>query len=282
MAVAEAALHPNFPSDLVAFRVPSIGLDYRTAWENAAQKCGSERIALVATRSGEHMYVVAARAEDVPPGSWCPFAAVLPTSPLSEPVAYGHGTEARLCVLLIAEDGEPKCLAGPPSTVSKAVERSNAKLQRLDLEALHPVPWIVQSLDEEAFIHRAGSRIVTGCLYAAAISLLIMLLSVGVTLIARGRAHSAMEAASERTLDLMRQARGLAVNDVAAQIGHLDDLDRGILQLGGQLLTFKMTQGNAPVWGATFPPSVTADAIADLKGRSDSITQDGAVYATSR
>ncbi|WP_372395363.1 hypothetical protein ABMY26_07325 (plasmid) [Azospirillum sp. HJ39] len=277
-------LRPEVPESLKVLRIESPeGLNERTAWENACGKCGTERVAYVASYAAGFLYVLAAPVSDLPPASWCPFASVLPSGSLEGTVAYGFGTAARQTVLVIPADGDPKLFTGPPSGVAKAVEKYGVSIQTLDGEHTGTVtPWVVQSLAEEQFVRAVGGLIVRRAVGIMAASVAVVtvcgVVSAGVGLLT----SASTEAATKRALAVVSDARTLATNDIAAQLGRFDDVDRSVLQLGGDLLSFKVTKGGAATWRASFPKTVTADAIEAMGGRSDTVHADGGVYAVSR
>ena len=279
-----SGLRPEVPESLKVLRIESPeGINQRTAWENACGKCGTERVAYVASYADGFLYVLAAPVSDLPPASWCPFAGVLPSGSLEGTVAYGFGTAARQTVLVIPSDGDPKLFSGPPSAVAKAVEKYGVSIQTLDGGHAETVtPWVIQSLAEEEFVRAVGGLIVRQSVMIMAASLAVVAVcgavSGGVGLLTA----VSTEAATRRAMAVVTDARTLATNDIAAQLGRFDDVDRSILQLGGDLLSFKATKGGPATWRAFFPKTVTADAIEAMGGRSDSVQADGGVYAVSR
>lgn len=284
MTIQYHAMETTVPKQLKVMRVVSPGgLDARVAWETACGHCKTAFVAFVASQAGEHLYVLAAPADEVTPGTWCPFASVLPVQPILKTVAYSFTTSAHQTVLVLQPDEAPLLYSGSAGNVARAVEKFGVEIEVLDAERLEQVtPWTIQNLAEEKFVLDAGGQVTRRSLQLAVASFTVTMVSALVCLVMAALSSAATEAASRRAEGLVQEARNLASNDVALQLARLDGLDRALLQSGGLLMSYKAARNSPVVWQARLPRTVTGDVIEELGGRSESALADGGVYVVSK
>ncbi len=270
------------PPHTTAGRLPRLpGHEAEMAWQAAQEACGSERVHVVWSVEGQHVYFLAAASADMAPnpGSWCPFAAVMPGGPnaMPGPVIYVTEDPLHLHALVVTDDGA-EMLSEMPSRLRPHLERLGHPIIRLDqAEELVEVPWIRMNLAEETLIRRGAGLLIRA---AVVVGVAGLLLGVGARFygeVMTGRAENLAQEARAAALEAIRQAQDASTPEAARAMGGLINLNANLLPIGATIVQYRQQAADAPVWKAVVPPGITAATIEAIGGRTIEVKETGLV-----
>ncbi|MDP9126780.1 MAG: hypothetical protein M3N08_00780 [Pseudomonadota bacterium] len=275
-----------FPAELIGGTCPRIaGEEEDIVWNAAAEACDTERVHVVWQSVENKIWYLAVRSSELAShvGTWCPFASLLPgmKEAAPPPVCYTHYTDETATMMAVTADSL-QIYRGTTLVVRAKAERTARELGNvpvIDLVPdrilqLTPVPWYSLSLFEDrARRVLAGFAVVTA-LALTILSFFVWLLA-SMSLISTNHDLSAARARTrDKTMELMGTVEHLRTSPMREQLARFADLNDGLLAVNGFLQTYQIKDGK-PRWRAILPPSVTADRINELGGKTIETTAQG-------
>lgn len=268
-----------FPPEIIGGAAPLLkGGEQEIAWNAAAEACDTERIHLVHRGDRGHVWFLAVRSADLAsaPGTWCPFASVLPGMPDARPapVIYTHFSDDTAMIMAVTQENL-QIFRGTPSVIRAKVEklaRDMGDAAIVDLVPdvilkLKPVAWNSLSLLEDRARRLFSVLSVLTALGIAVMAVMVWFLS-SMSLLAYKSDLSDTKARSEAAaMQLLQTATGLTASPLRKELASFADVNDGLIAIGGWLKHYDITDGVVR-WRAQIPAGVTADKIAVIGGQT--------------
>ncbi|MDD3030096.1 MAG: hypothetical protein PHS57_07445 [Alphaproteobacteria bacterium] len=276
-----------FPSDVVGGVCPRVvGEEEAIVWNAAAEACDSERVHVVWRAVDNNIWYLAVRSDSMASHTktWCPLAALLPTSETIEtlPVCYTYFGE-ELAVLMVVTAEELHIFRGTASVIKAKADRIVAehegKAQTVNIDPfligqMTPVPWYSVSLFEERARRILAVVSLLAALVVLGISFFVWFVSNMTTVALRHNIEETTIRTQDKARALLRQAEDLRKSSLQEQIEKFLQINDGLLPLNGFLVVYNVDDKGIR-WKAVVPPSATADRISGLGAMSIETTEDG-------
>lgn len=283
-----------FPPDLIGGVCPRVpGQEEAIVWNAAVEACDSERVRVVWQASGSYIWYLAVKSSDLASytNSWCPLAALLPTSKdlSSLPKCYTYFGE-ELAILMVVATDELHVFRGTAAVIKAKAERmareygnksSPVDIVNIDLfriGQMTPVPWYSVSLFEDRVRRILSTVSVLVSLTIVGVSFAVWLLASMAMVSARHDLTDAQERTKLKTMKLLKDAENVRSSPAREQIEKFLTVNEGLLSLNG-FLTFYDISGNKTRWKAIVPPSATGDRISAMGGKSLETNDKGSIIA---
>lgn len=268
-----------FPTDMLGGACPLIaGEEESIVWNAAAEACDSERVHVVWQSFEGRLWYLAVRSNELTehPGSWCPFASLLPgmkdATPM--PVCYTYYSEETATMMVVEPNGL-SIYRGTTLVVRAKAERTARELGDVpivDLEPdrimqLAPTPWYSLSLFEERARRILATVSVLAAISLASFSFVVWLLASMSLVTTKHDIAAAQERSKTKTMDLMTLVQKLHKSPLHDQLAAFSDLNDALLNVNGFLEVYEIIN-NRPRWRAIVPANVTADRISEMGGKN--------------
>lgn len=275
-----------FPSELIGGCCPRVvGKEEEIVWNAAAEACDSERVHVIWQAIENRIWYVAVRSAELAshPGTWCPFGSLLPGMKDAQraPVVYTYYSDEAATMMTVMADGL-QIHRGMSSVVRAKAERMARELGDAPIVELIPerilkltsAPWYSISLFEDRARRILATVAVLGALSFAALAFILWLLTAMVILGTKANLAEAERSTADKTTDLLREAEELRGSPVHDQLAEFATVNDGLLSMNGFLEIYEISKGKTR-WRAVVPTNVTADRIAEMKGKTIETTAAG-------
>jgi len=282
-----------FPPDIIGGCCPRIvGSEQDIVWNAAAEAVDSERIHVVWQASGERIWYLVVRSSDMAqhPGTWCPFASLLPGMKDSGiiPSLYTHYSDESATMMTVLPDAL-QIHRGTSSVIRAKAERMARELGGVKVielvpefvEKLAPVPWFSLSLFEERARRVLAAASVGSALVVAAVALMIWIFAVMASMGASIDLKAIHDRSGEKAMQLLKTVQTQRASPMREQIAKFSEINDGLLVLNGYLDVYQVA-GNKVLWRAYVPENVTSDRISELGGQTLETNEKGVLIGNSR
>ena len=291
----------HFPSDIIGGSCPRVqGEEENIVWNAAVEACDSERVHVVWQSTREHIWFLAVRSADLVthPGSWCPFACVLPglkdarlpgvQDARPAPIFYTYYGDELAMMMSLGDDGL-HIYRGTHAIVRAKAERmaqalGNAKVVELTedfMRTLSPTPWYSLSLFEERARRILATASILVALSIAGVAFLVWLFASLSLVVAREDLAASLRRTESKTQQLLETAQSLRTSRLREQLAVFATVNDGLLDLNGFLEVYEVKDGKAR-WRARVPSNVTADRINAIGGQTIESNLEGTIIGNQR
>jgi len=268
------------PPNLIGGRIPHVpNREDEMVWQVASEACDTERVHYVwSAHEGAVWYLAAPSADFASAsGTWCVLAALLPGTQGSRPgpLCYMLKDRDAAILLVVGRDHLNVFRNDVPTIVAKA-ERVAEDLGGVDVvdvlplfEQLRRVEWRSASrLEDQQRRSLTRTGVIAG-LGVAALAAVVWLGALAGVALARSENEQAIVLANQSATKLLQDASGLAISPARRQLIDLMDLNERLLRIGGWLQVYQISKENGGTsWKAIVPPTVTADVIEEMGGKT--------------
>lgn len=282
-----------FPPEVIGGCCPRVaGEEEEIAWNAAAEAVDTERVHLVWQTHGDKIWYLAVHAAALSsrPGTWCPFASLLPgmKDAASPPVVYTYFSDESATMMTVLTDGL-QIHRGTTSVVRAKAERTARELSDapvVDLVPdrianLTPFPWYSLSLFEERARRVLATLAVFGALIFAGLAMLLWMGAAMTLLTARINKEEIAARSEAKALELLQSAQTQRASPMREQIATFADVNDGLIALNGFMEIYTIHKGKA-FWRAVIPPNVTAERIKEIGGQTLVSDDRGVVIGNAR
>ena len=282
-----------FPNDLIGGCCPRLaGKEEEIVWHAAAEATDSERIHVAWQAQDDKIWYLAIRSSEMAshPGTWCPFASFLPglKDAAEIPACYTYYSHESAAMMTILQDGL-QIHRGTAGVIRAKAERTARELGNAPLielvpdimEELTPKRWYSLSMFEERARRILATISVAAAVILLGIIALVWFLAAMSAVSTRYDVKEIHERTAKESLEFMNQVRNLRSSPLREQLGRFADLNDGLLAINGWLDIYQIKDDKV-LWRAIVPPSVTADRITGLGGKTLENAAQGVVIGNAQ
>lgn len=275
-----------FPPDLIGGTCPRIaGEEEEIVWNAAAEACDTERVHVVWRSFENRIWYLAVRSADLAShaDTWCPLAALLPTSNDKLPVCYTYFGEEIAVLMVVTADGlnifrgtAPVVRAKTERTARELGEAPIVNLDPYRVEQLPHVPWYSVSLFEDRARRALATISVLASLIIMGMSFLVWISASMAAIAARHDLADALDRTQAKSMQLVREAESLRSSPMREQVERFLNVNEALLSLNGFLNVYEI-KDKVLRWRAVVPTSATADRITAIGGKNIETNDHGVV-----